>query len=155
MGGDPDSEFYKLSEAYNFSDNPADTTSLQYNLSTPLSGSEYGFNIGHEGFWWTSTYNPRWGNILFLAITNDSILNYGTGANDDFTGGESYTIRCIVDNRLKQSSFFYQIITPFKFNISLVLLANTETLLHHASHCKRIPLVPRPVRRHPVSGRHT
>lgn len=81
-----------------FRTNATDTTSLQYNLSTPLSGSEYSLNIGHEGFWWTSTYNPRWDNILFLVITYDSILSYGADANDDFIGDDSYTIRCIVDN---------------------------------------------------------
>ena len=98
MGGVSDSEFLKLAEVYNFSQDTTNTTSLQYNLSTPLSGVQ-GFAIGYEGYWWTSTYNPRYGNNLFLALTNDYVINYGTGANDDFMGCEGYTVRCIVDNR--------------------------------------------------------
>jgi hypothetical protein len=51
-------EYFKLAQKYG--SDASNTNSLQYNLSTPLSGYYYSrsaYNQGSYGGWWSSTYD--------------------------------------------------------------------------------------------------
>ena len=71
-----------------------ETNSLQYNLSTPLSGRYYGSSAsfqGSNGYWWSSTYGSSSSMYyLFVNPTNVSPSNYG----NDRSYGRS--MRCLV-----------------------------------------------------------
>ena len=67
-------EYYSLAQKYG--SDATNTNSLQYNLSTPLSGGYYGSSAnGHQGSygnWWSSTYSNS-GNMYYLYVSPTSV----------------------------------------------------------------------------------
>lgn len=84
-------EYYALAQKYGRT--ATETNSLQYNLSTPLSGY-YGGSVadgqGSRGYWWSSTYDVSNGMYgLYVNPTNVS-PSYGSSRVD----GQS--MRCLM-----------------------------------------------------------
>ena len=97
-GGDGDdvgvSEYETLIQKY--STDATNINSLQYNLSTPLSGQFYDNPPAHEqnnrGAWWSSTTSQVHGLVMYyLFTTKTSASSYNVEDYD-----EGLTIRCLV-----------------------------------------------------------
>ena len=84
-------EYFALAQKYG--SDASSNNSLQYNLSTPLSGYYSGssaYNQGSYGNWWSSTYNDSY-----------SIYNLGVNSTSVYPGGLSYrssglSMRCLL-----------------------------------------------------------
>ena len=89
-GGD-NGEYNKLYQKYNTTQDVANTASLQYNLSTPLSGyysNSSALNKGN-GNWWSSTYR---GSYYMYSLYVDPTDVYPYSFNRYYGG----TMRCLV-----------------------------------------------------------
>ena len=86
-------EYLALYNKYNTTMDATDSASLQYNLSTPLSGYYYNSSAivqGDWGFWWSSTYGGGY-NMYLLYVDStyvDPDLNYNRNNGN--------TMRCLV-----------------------------------------------------------
>ena len=84
-------EYYALAQKYTIT--ATDTNSLQYNLSTPLSGFYFGSSAsaqGSHGNWWSSTYGDS-GYVYGLYV-------YPTSVYPGNNGNRSYgrSMRCLM-----------------------------------------------------------
>ena len=89
-GGDT-GEYFALMQEYG-SVIATSNNSLQYNLSTPLSGTYYYIhegNQGSNGYWWSSTYNDG-NNMYALGGSASTITNFG------YCRDCGSTMRCLV-----------------------------------------------------------
>jgi hypothetical protein len=95
-------EYNGLFSAYSTTQDATDADSLQYNLSTPLSGyyqeyNAYGQNLW--GAWWSSSYHDNWntngfyGYMHYLDVTPDTVFE-----EYDYSRNNGLTIRCLLDN---------------------------------------------------------
>ncbi len=85
-------EYYKLAQKYG--SDATNTNSLQYNLSTPLSGSFYDSSAsdqGSYGNWWSSTYSDS--SIMYSLDVNPT---YVSPSNDGYNRYAGYAVRCLV-----------------------------------------------------------
>ena len=84
-------EYYSLAQKYG--SDASNTNSLQYNLSTPLSGYYYGssaYGQGSYGYWWSSTYYSS--NLMYgLSVGPTYVTPHG---NDGRGYGQS--MRCLM-----------------------------------------------------------
>lgn len=88
-------EYYLLGLQYNTSEAGANSTSLQYNLSTVLSGWFYNNAAGSQGVygsWWSST-NLDGNNMFELDAYSDYV-----NSSDESTRDLGDSIRCIVSD---------------------------------------------------------
>ena len=72
-------EYVKLAQKYG--SDASNTNSLQYNLSTPLSGYYYGSSADYQGsygYWWSSTHNDSY-DMYYLSVYPTSVYPYGYG----------------------------------------------------------------------------
>ena len=86
-------QYLTLRNDYNTTMDAADVASLQYNLSTPLSGHFYSNsarNLDSMGVWWSSTYGEG-SRIYALSVWSTSVSMPG-GVRFD-----GATLRCLVD----------------------------------------------------------
>jgi hypothetical protein len=84
-------EYYALAQKYG--SDASNTNSLQYNLSTPLSGcynESSAYYQGSWGFWWSSTYEDSYGMDGPFVYSTDVYLDRGYNRN----GGRS--MRCLL-----------------------------------------------------------
>ena len=84
-------EYLKLAQKYG--SDVTNTNSLQYNLSTPLSGRYYGssaLNQGSYGNWWSSTYN----NSYYMYCLDVNPTNVDPYDGYSRSGGRS--MRCLM-----------------------------------------------------------
>ncbi len=85
-------EYYKLAQKYG--NDATSNNSLQYNLSTPLSGCYYANNVasgqGSDGYWWSSTYGFSNG-MYGLYVSPNNVNPYNFISRDD---GQS--MRCLM-----------------------------------------------------------
>ena len=94
-------EYYELYSKYNTTSDATDSLSLQYNLSTPLSGSfrdDSTSDDNYQGIFWSSTQGCDV-DISGLAICNLSVrTDYvdSEGYNYFSHRNEGYSIRCIL-----------------------------------------------------------
>lgn len=82
-----------LTLALKYGSTATETNSLQYNLSTPLSGSYYGSSAnsqGSSGYWWSSTYSSS-SYMYFLDVHSTTV-----GPNDSFYRYYGRSMRCLV-----------------------------------------------------------
>ena len=89
-GGDT-GEYFKLAQKYG--NDATNTNSLQYNLSTPLSGFYNGSSAGGQGNygrWWSSTYS--YSDYMYGLYVNPTSVGPSNG--NDRGGGRS--MRCLV-----------------------------------------------------------
>ncbi len=90
-------EYFKLAQKYG--SDATNANSLQYNLSTPLSGSYYGnaaSDQGSYGSWWSSTYSDYYGSgHIYGVFVGDTYVN---GEYDDYGDMRSYgySVRCLI-----------------------------------------------------------
>ena len=90
-GGDS-GEYSTLAQKYG--SDATNTNSLQYNLSTPLSGyysNSLANDQGGYGYWWSSTYSHNGGMIQMTVASNDVYPYYYYN-----TRTLGHTIRCLV-----------------------------------------------------------
>ncbi len=88
-GGDT-GEYFKLAQKYG--SDATNTNSLQYNLSTPLSGgysSSSAFDQGNYGNWWSSTYYYSYG-MYFLYVYPTYV---GSSSSYRYNG---LSMRCLI-----------------------------------------------------------
>ena len=93
--GGPNGEYQELFSKYNTTQDATDSTSMQYNLSTSLSGSYYNEWANYQnsyGYWWSSTYDVA-SNMRKLLISPTSVV-----ANSYFDRAMGTTVRCLVSN---------------------------------------------------------
>ena len=84
-------EYSKLAQKYG--SDASNTNSLQYNLSTPLSGSYVGgsaYNQGSYGVWWSSTYGGS-DLIYYLHVLPSSVYPNGSYSRD-----HGLSMRCLM-----------------------------------------------------------
>ena len=85
-------EYYTLAQKYGST--ATETNSLQYNLSTPLSGNYYGSSAsyqGSSGYWWSSTYG--YSNVMYdLGVNPTNVTHYGNYRN------YGLSMRCLMAN---------------------------------------------------------
>ena len=91
-------EYDELFSAYNTTQDATSANSLQYNLSTPLSGyyqydAVYGRNSW--GAWWSSTYHDTWGPyyMRYMDVTPTTVFQ-----NYDYGRTEGLSIRCLLSS---------------------------------------------------------
>ena len=88
-------EYYTLKQLYG--EIATDSNSLQYNLSTPLSGIYAWSSVSGQdvdGLWWTTTYSYP-GEMYYLIVQPDNI---GVDWDSDTSRQLSATIRCLTTN---------------------------------------------------------
>ena len=88
-------EYNTLYGYYNTTQDATNSASLQYNLSTPLSGSFYDSSAGGQGswgFWWSSTYLDDT-NMYGLYVSSTDVDP--TSVGDRSTG---ISVRCLVNH---------------------------------------------------------
>ena len=86
-------EYRALLTAYNNNQTATDSGSLQYNLSTPLSGYFYSgsaTNQGSYGRFWSSTWNGST-SMYRLGVTASSVAPIGSG-----TRNYGHSVRCLL-----------------------------------------------------------
>ncbi len=91
--GGSNGEYYKLFNKYSTTQDATSTASLQYNLSTPLSGlyiSSSALNQGSGGYWWSSTYYNDFN--LYILVVSSTEVDPGSG----YTRYGGVTMRCLV-----------------------------------------------------------
>ena len=84
-------EYYALAQKYGSA--ATETNSLQYNLSTPLSGNYYGssaYGQGSYGLWWSSTYSNS--HIMYHLYVDPTSVDPGSNYSRNY--GRS--MRCLV-----------------------------------------------------------
>ena len=89
-GGDS-GEYYTLAQKYG--SDATNTNSLQYNLSTPLSGiysSSSASYQGSDGCWWSSTFSNS-DYMLSLGVIPTNVYPSG-GLNRNY----GYSMRCLM-----------------------------------------------------------
>jgi hypothetical protein len=83
-------EYFKLAQKYG--SDASNNNSLQYNLSTPLSGN-YGGNAasyqGREGEWWSSTYGSS--SLMYSLNVSPAIVG-----NRQVSGNFGLSMRCLM-----------------------------------------------------------
>ena len=95
MGGEYDGLF----SAYNTTQDATNANSLQYNLSTPLSGqfqNEGAFGHNYYGAWWSSTYNNIIGGgyyMSYMDVTSETVFE-----DYDYGPYDGLSMRCLVKN---------------------------------------------------------
>ena len=86
-------EYLALYNKYNTTQDATNVASLQYNLSTPLSGYFYGssaYNQNGWGYWWSSTYYD--GNYMYwLGVDPTGVYPY-----DGYYRSLGISMRCLV-----------------------------------------------------------
>ena len=95
--GGPFGEYPALFNKYGTTQDATSPASLQYNLSTPLSGYFYSssaFDQDEWGYWWSSTYNN--GNNMYKLNVNPTNVNPNN--NNNRNNGNS--MRCLVGEQL-------------------------------------------------------
>ena len=91
-------EYDELFSTYNITQDATSANSLQYNLSTPLSGYyQYDTASGHDlwGAWWSSTYLDTLGTyyMRYMDVTPTTVfINY------DYVRTEGLSIRCLLSS---------------------------------------------------------
>ena len=91
--GSDTGEYIALYNEYNVTTDATNTASLQYNLSTPLSGRYIGgtvFDWGYAGYWWSSTYYNK-NDMYTLSITQTSANPY-----NDYSRLLGRSMRCVI-----------------------------------------------------------
>ena len=89
--GGPTGEYLALARKY--TSTATDDNSLQYNLSTPLSGYYHGssaYNQGSNGSWWSSTYSSN--NLMFFLSVDPTYVS--TSSVNSVNYGQS--MRCLL-----------------------------------------------------------
>ena len=84
-------EYYSLAQKYG--SDTSNTNSLQYNLSTPLSGYYSGSSAGSQGsggLWWSSTYSNSYG-MYNLSVSPTSVFPNNYNSRND-----GYSMRCLM-----------------------------------------------------------
>ena len=84
-------EYFKLAQKY--SSGASNTNSLQYNLSTPISGYYYGssaYGQGSYGNWWSSTY--CYSDSMYSLSVNPSYVYPYNGYNRY----DGLSLRCLM-----------------------------------------------------------
>lgn len=93
--GGTQGEYAALFDKYNNTQNATDASSLQYSLSTPLSGAFNDNTADYQGLygdWWSSTnYNTSSMRLLYASSTTVGPFNY-------YGRYGGLTIRCLVSN---------------------------------------------------------
>jgi hypothetical protein len=92
--GGNNGEYLALLNKYGTTQDATSPASLQYNLSTPLSGriftsSAYGQD--DWGYWWSSTYSDGISICMYDLVVNPSYVDTGCG-----TRFEGHSMRCLV-----------------------------------------------------------
>ena len=88
-------EYQALYNKYNTTMDATNSASLQYNLSTPLSGGFYYSSADYQnerGYWWSSTYNHDAGGIMSRLLVSPS----GVYPRDGHTRVSGISMRCLV-----------------------------------------------------------
>ena len=94
--GGSNGEYYKLFNKYSTTQDATSTASLQYNLSTPLSGRYYDSSANHQGNWgrwWSSTYEDGY-DMYNLFVDPTGVSPYGSDDGYGRSGGDA--MRCLV-----------------------------------------------------------
>ena len=89
-GGDS-GEYYTLAQKYG--GDATNTNSLQYNLSTPLSGyyiTNVAVNQGRYGYWWSSTFGNS--NEMHYLVVNPTYVAPSGGTNRNI----GHSMRCLM-----------------------------------------------------------
>ena len=88
----PSGEYLALYKQYNTVQTATDSASLQYNLSTSLSGyfSSMALNQGSSAYWWSSTYRNG-GSMYKLYVDSTYVDSAYYGSRDD-----GCSVRCIL-----------------------------------------------------------
>ena len=84
-------EYYALAQKY--TNTATDSNSLQYNLSTPLSGDYFGSSARYQGSygrWWSSTYNDS--NFMYLLYVDPTYVN----PNNSSSRINGLSMRCLI-----------------------------------------------------------
>ncbi len=84
-------EYQALAQKYG--SDATNTNSLQYNLSTPLSGLYYSSSASYQdiyGYWWSSTYDSGY-SVHRLGVDPSNVLPYGGDIRYD-----GLSMRCLV-----------------------------------------------------------
>ncbi len=84
-------EYYALAQKY--TNTATDTNSLQYNLSTPLSGDYYGSSALHQGsygLWWSSTYSNS--SSMYLLYVDPTYVS----PDNSYNRSDGRPMRCLV-----------------------------------------------------------
>ena len=94
-------EYTALSSYYDTAQSASNSASLQYNLSTSLSGLYYYYSSGtsnhpidqeSNGYWWSSTRSGP--NTIYILSATSGLINPSQGSSRE----KMYTIRCLVSN---------------------------------------------------------
>lgn len=94
--GGASGEYLALYNKYSSAMNATDTASLQYNLSTPLSGGFYGnsaYSHGNMGFWWSSSYAD--GTWMYKLDVNTGAYS-GVYPESQGARNAGFSVRCLV-----------------------------------------------------------
>ena len=106
--GGSSGEYQALFTAYNNNQTATDSGSLQYNLSTPLSGYFYSSsttNRGSYGYFWSSTwYSANYMIRLYLGASN-------VNSSDTSTRRFGFSVRCMVNKPEIKNGMYMQDVT--------------------------------------------